>query len=184
MYIVMAFHCADRPRLHIRSCSGNSHRVPLRLAVGLPSAHIAQVLTEPSCPIHYIGTCLRYAYLRRRSLSLRFFFRGSAHRAKHPQLPTITRPSSSRLSSLPALPVQAYVCSRARATDIAVSGRGGAGDSGSLSEEKEELPAYEDTRVGRPPGYVDVGLHANMGAVSLAPPARPRPDAPTAEENA
>lgn len=65
-----------------------------------------------------------------------------------------------------------------------MSGRGGAGDSGSLSEEKEELPAYEDTRVGRPPGYVDVGLHANMGAVSLAPPARPRPDAPTAEENA
>ncbi|ETW79723.1 hypothetical protein HETIRDRAFT_103666 [Heterobasidion irregulare TC 32-1] len=124
----------------------------------------------------------RYAYLRRRSLPLRFFFRGSAHRAKHPQLPTITRPSSSRLSSLPALPAQAYVCSRARAT----GGRGGVGDPGSLSEEKEELPAYEDTRIGRPPGYVDVGLHdvhANMGAVSLAPPARPRPGAPIAEEN-
>ena len=59
--------------------------------------------------------------------------------------------------------------------------RGGAGDSGSLSEEKEELPVYEDTRVGRPPGYVDVGLHdphASIGAVSLALPARPRPGAP------
>ncbi|THH17680.1 hypothetical protein EW146_g3184 [Bondarzewia mesenterica] len=101
----------------------------------------------------------RYAYIRHHAIPFRSFFHAVPLRSKNTPLPT-TSPTATRFMppEMPSLPVEAHPRTRTCRPDLDAGGRRAVIDVKDINGEKDELPTYEDVRVGRPPRYMEVDV--------------------------